>query len=68
MDWIKNVIGGLLGSKKFVVMVGGLIITLAAKYKLNLDPDAVNKIVEVLMVWLGAQGLADWGKSAAAVK
>jgi len=67
MDWIKNVIGGLLSSKKFIVMVSGLIVTALAKYKLDLDPLMVQGMVGALIAWLLSQGIADSGKEAAKI-
>lgn len=58
----------LLTSKKFIVMVCGLILAIAAKYGLNLDPDMIYQIVFIIAAYLGGQGLADFGKAAAQIK
>lgn len=68
MGWFEKVILGLLSSKKFLVMVAGLIVTAAAKYKLDLDPLMVEGILAALIAWLIAQGIADNGKEAATLK
>src|SRR5687767_1135265 len=57
-----------LTSKKFIVAIAGLIITGAARYNLNLDPDMVQNFVYVIVAYLLAQGWADSGKEAAKVK
>lgn len=56
-----------LTSKKFIVAIVGIILSVAARYNLNLDPDAVEKIVYVIVAYLIAQGWADSGKEAAKV-
>ena len=66
-DWFKNIILGLLNSKKFVVMVAGMIVTFAAKYKLNLDTITVETLVAALIAWVIGQGIADMGKEAAKI-
>lgn len=68
METFKNLILGLLGSKKFIATVAGLIITFAAKYGLNLDPITVQEILAVLIAYIIGQGIADRGKSAAIIQ
>ena len=67
-DIIKNLIVGLIGSKKFIVLVSGLIVTALAKYKLDLDPVMIQGMLGALIAWLIGQGIADNGKEAAKVK
>lgn len=58
----------LLSSKKFVAMLCGLIGIIALKvFKVNLDPATVGEIVGLVAVYIGAQGIADHGATAAAV-
>lgn len=64
---IKGLILGLLGSKKFIVLVSGLIVTGIAKYKINLDPLMVQGMLAALVAYLLGQGIADSGKGAAEV-
>lgn len=61
----------LLRSKKFIAMmlailayIGG---QLASKLGIQIDPDTLTKIYNAILVYIGAQGLADWGKGAAQV-
>lgn len=67
MSAIWLTIREFLTSKKFIVAVVGIILSLAARYNLNLDPEAVEKIVYVVIAYLIAQGWADSGKEAAKV-
>ena len=66
-DVIAELIKGLLGSKKFVGLVAGLVGLLLLKLKFSVDPDTINKYVLMVMTWLGAQGIADFNKEAAKV-
>jgi hypothetical protein len=53
----------LLNSKKFVAVIGGILLVLVAKYVLHDDATA-TKIMGMVMAYLVAQGLADTGKEA----
>ena len=64
---MKQALLELLESKKFLVAVGSIIIYGVGKLGLHLDPDLVDKIVTALLVYVGAQGVADIGKPAALV-
>lgn len=55
----------LLGSKKFITAIVGIVVALGAKYGLALDPEIIATIVGLFAVLVGAQGLADQGKEAA---
>lgn len=68
MSAIWLMIRELLTSKKFVVFVAGLLITFAAKYGLNLDPDMVQNVIYMIVAYLVGQGIADHGKEAAKVQ
>jgi hypothetical protein len=57
-----------LTSKKFIVAVVGIILSLAARYNLNLDAAAVESIVYIVIAYLIGQGWADAGKEAAKVQ
>ena len=65
---IKNLVLGLIGSKKFVVFVSGSIAAYLLKYKINVDPVLVEGFIAALVAYLLGQGLADVGKEAAKVK
>lgn len=67
MSAIWLTIKEFLTSKKFIVAVAGLVITAAARYNLNLDPDMVQNFVYVIVAYLLAQGWSDSGKEAAKV-
>ena len=68
-ELILGVIKGLLGSKKFVALILGLIAAVAAR--LNL-PDGVATeiaagIIGAVGIYINAQGNADKGKEAAKI-
>lgn len=58
----------LATSKKFIVFVVGLLVTFAAKYGLNLDPEMVQNIIYTIVAYLIGQGIADHGKEAAKIQ
>lgn len=60
-----SVITGLLGSKKFVGMIVGVVITLAAKIGFDIDDTTAWQVVALVASWTGAQGLADHAKEKA---
>lgn len=63
MDLISN----LLGSKKFIAAVIGLIVALAAEFGLELDTEAIMAIVSPIIAYILGQGVADIGKEKAIV-
>ena len=65
---LGGVLKGLLASKKFVAMIVGLIVIIVGKLGLNLDPEAVTKVVGLIMAYIVGQGIADNGKEAAKVE
>lgn len=67
MSAIWLMVRELLTSKKFVVFVSGLIVTLLAKYKFDVDPATVQNIIYMIVAYLIGQGVADAGKEAAKV-
>lgn len=54
-------------SKKFIVAVVGVIIAIAGKHGLSLDPQTVEHVVYLFVAYLLGQGIADHGKEAAKV-
>lgn len=42
----------MLTSRKAIVAVGGVIVTLAAKYGLELDPETINRIVALAVAYI----------------
>jgi len=64
---IKSLLGELLSSKKFLVLVAGLLTVLAGRLGLDLDEETSNRIVAMIVAYLVGQGLADVGKSRARI-
>lgn len=54
----------LLTSKKFLAALAAIIVYVAGHFGLDIQPAALDPIWQVLVVYVGAQGLADIGKSA----
>lgn len=54
-------------SKKFIVAVVGVIIAIAGRHGLSLDPQTVEHVVYLFVAYLLGQGIADHGKEAAKV-
>jgi len=63
---IKGPIMEMLKSKKFIALLIGVIITIAAKFGFTFGVDVQEKLVDLIMVYIGAQGVADAGKGFAA--
>lgn len=68
MSAFLQMIGELLTSKKFVAMLTGFIVTLLAKWKLNIDPQTVTALVGLIIAFIVGQGWADSGKEAAKIE
>lgn len=60
--------GELIGSKKFIAMLLGIAITLLSSLGVHIDESQRQSVLNLIMAYLGAQGLADAGKSFAQVK
>jgi hypothetical protein len=58
----------LLGSKKFVAMIVGVISMLVAKIGWDVDDETITKVVALVASYVVGQGIADNGKEAAKVK
>ena len=58
----------LFGSKKFIAMLVGIAITLLSSFGVAVDEGQRQDILNLVMAFIGAQGLADAGKSYAQVK
>lgn len=61
---MKLVILDLLSSKKFLAALAAIIVYVAGHFGLDIAPSALDPIWQALLVYVGAQGLADIGKSA----
>ena len=68
MSSFLQMIGEMLTSKKFIAMVAGFIVTLLAKWKINIDPQTVMSLVGLIIAYIVGQGWADSGKEAAKIE
>lgn len=57
----------LFTSKKFLMAIAATLVTLGAKYGLNLDPELIALIVGTFATAIIGQGIADHGKEAAKI-
>jgi hypothetical protein len=64
---MPQVLRDLIGSKKFLAALGAGIVYIAGRFGLHVDPDALDRLFAALLVYVGAQGIADQGKSAAEI-
>ena len=60
-----KIVKELLSSKKFVAMIIGMIITIAASVGFNLDPELVTLLVGMVVTYIASQAVADVGKEKA---
>ena len=71
-DALKEAVLGLLGSKKALMTLAGMVTILAVKLGLPLDEAQANDVAEyvlyVIGIYVGGQGLADFGKHTPAVQ
>ena len=58
----------LLTSKKFLAALTAVIVYVAGRFGFNVDTSTLDHIFAALLVYVGAQGAADVGKSAALVR
>jgi hypothetical protein len=68
LDAFKSTILELLGSKKFLLLVAGLIAWALARLGFNVDQAQIDRGLELLGALIVAQGVADHGKPAAEAK
>ncbi len=64
---MKQTILDLLTSKKFLAALAAIIVYVAGHFGFNVDPALLDRISAALLVYVGAQGIADHGKSAAEI-
>lgn len=57
----------LFSSKKYLMMLTGVLVMLGAKFGLQLDNELIAALLAVIAVTIGAQGVADQGKEAARI-
>lgn len=65
---MKPVLTELITSKKFIATIVAIVVCVGGKIGLDLDPELLSQIFTALLVYVGAQGIADMGKSAAQAK
>jgi hypothetical protein len=65
---MKTVLLDLFTSKKFLTALSAVIIWAGGRFGFDVDPETLDRIFMALLVYVGAQGVADAGKSAAQVK
>jgi hypothetical protein len=64
---MKQTLIDLFTSKKFIAAVTAIIVYVAGRIGFDVDTATLDHIWQALLVYVGAQGLADLGKSAAQV-
>lgn len=64
---MSTVLRDLLSSKKFIAAAVAVIIWVAGRFGFDVDPAVLDRMFAALLVYVGAQGAADVGKSAAIV-
>lgn len=68
MSSFLQMIGEMLTSKKFIAMVAGFIVTVLAKWKINIHPETIYSVVALIVAYIVGQGWADSGKEAAKIE
>jgi hypothetical protein len=64
---MKNALLDLFTSKKFLAALTAIIVYIAGRFGFDVDTSVLDRIFAALLVYIGAQGIADNGKSAAQV-
>jgi hypothetical protein len=64
---MKNALLDLVTSKKFLAALTAIIVYVAGRFGFNVDTAVLDRICAALLVYIGAQGIADNGKSAAQI-
>jgi hypothetical protein len=64
---MKQALLDLFTSKKFLAVLAAIIVYVAGRFGFDVDPASLDRIFAALMVYVGAQGIADHGKSAAEI-
>ena len=59
---IKPILVALFGSKKFLLLLAGIVVWLLGKGGLSVTDADVTPVLLLIGAWLGAQGIADFGK------
>lgn len=64
---IKSTIYDLLTSKKALATAAAIILYVTGRWGIHVDPAALDRVFAAILVYVGAQGVADIGKPAAIV-
>jgi hypothetical protein len=64
---MKNALLDLFTSKKFLAALTAIIVYVAGRFGFDVDTAVLDRIFAALLVYIGAQGIADHGKSAAQI-
>lgn len=64
---MKATLYDLITSKKFLAALSAIVVYAGGRFGLHIDLDTLDRIFAALLVYVGAQGLADNGKSAAKI-
>jgi len=64
---MKTALLDLFASKKFLAALAAIIVYVGGRFGFAIDPATLDRIFAALLVYVGAQGIADNGKSAAQI-
>jgi len=64
---MKTALLDLFTSKKFLAALAAIIVYVGGRFGFAIDPATLDRIFAALLVYVGAQGIADNGKSAAQI-
>ena len=64
---MKAAILSMLGSKKFLAMLSAIIVYVVGRFGIDMDASKLDPIWQIIMVYVGAQAIADHGKTAAEI-
>jgi hypothetical protein len=67
MNKLIETLFSLVGSKKAVAMLAGLVITICSKYGIFIPEESLIEILSVIVAYIVGQGIADAGKEAALI-
>lgn len=64
----KSPLSEMMRSKKFLAMIAGLLFSLLAQVGIEISAEAQERALNLVMVYIGAQGVADAGQGFAKVR
>ena len=65
---MTQAIKAMLGSKKAIAMIVGLVVSFAAKYWLQLPTEELAAVLSPVLAYILGQGVADVGKEKARIE